>query len=147
MVACLVDVATEQEDITLLPAHRPTGYSKRRSLKFLQQDETSSESVSVEPPRHEVVICVDSTISKTNHSGIENPCENTPPKIPPTDFFDDTEEDTMPYPYPHYNDKVHIEAHIRAYLTTWQANHASERLAVTKANFSKITEFGLSLDG
>ena len=53
----------------------------------------------------------------------------------------------MPYAYPRYNDEADVEAHIRAYLTTWQANHASKRLAVTEAHTSKIVEFGLSLDG
>ena len=53
----------------------------------------------------------------------------------------------MSYPYPRYNGKADTEAHIRVYLTTWHANHASKRLGVIEANISKITEFGLSLDG
>ena len=53
----------------------------------------------------------------------------------------------MSYPYPRYNGKADTEAHIRVYLTTWHANHASKRLGVTEANISKITEFRLSLDG
>ena len=53
----------------------------------------------------------------------------------------------MPYPYPRYNGEADAEAHIRAYLTTWQANHASKRLGLVEANISKIAEFGLSLDG
>ena len=53
----------------------------------------------------------------------------------------------MPYPYPHYNGEADAEVHIRAYLTTWQANHASKRLGLIKANISKIEEFRLSLDG
>ena len=53
----------------------------------------------------------------------------------------------MAYPYPRYNGEADAEAHIRAYLTTWHANHASKRLGMTEANISKIAEFGLSLDG
>ena len=53
----------------------------------------------------------------------------------------------MPYPYPRYNGEADAEAHIRNYLTTWQANHASKRLGLVEANISKIAEFGLSLDG
>ena len=53
----------------------------------------------------------------------------------------------MPYPYPPYNGEADAEAHIRAYLTTWQANHTSKRLGLVEANISKIAEFGLSLDG
>ena len=35
------------------------------------------------------------------------------------------EEDTMTYPYSKYNDEADVEAHLRAFLTTWQANHVS----------------------
>ena len=87
------------------------------------------------------------TTSTNNHSRFENPFENTPPQRPLTDFSIDSEEDTMSYPYPRYNDEADAEAHIRAYLTTWQANHASKRLRVTEANISKVAEFELSLDG
>ena len=52
----------------------------------------------------------------------------------------------MPYPYPRYNGEADT-AHICVYLTTRQENHASKRLGVTEANISKITEFGLSLEG
>ena len=57
------------------------------------------------------------------------------------------EEDTMPYPYPKYNDEADTEAHMRAFLTPWQANHVSQRLSEADAAKSKIAEFGLSLDG
>ena len=53
----------------------------------------------------------------------------------------------MPYLYPRYNGEADAEVHIRAYLTTWQANHASKRLGLIEANISKIAEFGLSVDG
>ena len=58
------------------------------------------------------------------------------------EFFDNSEEDTMPYTYPCYNGEADAEGHIRAYLTTWQANHASKCLVVTDANTSKIPQFG-----
>ena len=53
----------------------------------------------------------------------------------------------MPDPYPRYNGDADAEAHICAYLTTWQVNHASKRLGLIEANISKIAKFGLSLDG
>ena len=53
----------------------------------------------------------------------------------------------MPYPYLRYNEDVDAEVHVHAFLTTWQANHVSERLAMADAEASKIAEFGLSLDG
>ena len=53
----------------------------------------------------------------------------------------------MSYPYPRYNGEADVQVHIRAYLTTWQANHTSKRLRVTEANISKIAEFRLSFDG
>ena len=52
----------------------------------------------------------------------------------------------MSYPYPKYNDEANAKAHMCAVLTTWQANHVSQRLSKADANKSKITEFGLSLD-
>ena len=51
----------------------------------------------------------------------------------------------MSYPYPRYNGEANAEAQIRAYLTTWQANHTSKRLGLVEANISKIAEYGLSL--
>ena len=53
----------------------------------------------------------------------------------------------MLYPYPKYNDEPDVEAHVRAFLTTWQANHVSQWLVEPETEKSKIVEFGLSLDG
>ena len=53
----------------------------------------------------------------------------------------------MSYPYPKYNDEVDAEAHVCAFLTTWQTNHVSQRLSEADADKPKIVEFGLSLDG
>ena len=115
--------------------------------KFSLEDEIPSESVPAEPVRLEATFRVDSTTTSTNNpSGFENPFEHTPLRSPTIDFSD-SEEDLMSYPYPRYNGEADAEAHIRAYLTTWQANHASKRLGLVEANISKIAEFGLSLDG
>ena len=40
-----------------------------------------------------------------------------------------------------------MEAHVHIFLSTWQANHVSPRLATVDAETSKIVEFGLSLEG
>ena len=48
---------------------------------------------------------------------------------------------------PNDNGEADAETHIHAYLTTWQANHASKRLGLIEANISKIAECGLSLEG
>ena len=72
----------------------------------------------------------------------------TPPTqeiIPATECAE--EEDTMMYQYPKYQDDPDMEAHIRAFLETWEANHVSKRLTKAKAEGSKIVEFGLSLEG
>ena len=53
----------------------------------------------------------------------------------------------MPYPYPQYTDGPDAESHIRAFVSTWQANHFTQRLTTTKIESSKIAEFTLSLDG
>ena len=34
----------------------------------------------------------------------------------------------MAYHYLKYNDEPNIEAHVRAFLMTWQQNHISQRL-------------------
>ena len=86
------------------------------------------------------------TITTNNHFESKDPLEHKPPRSPLTNFSVDSEEDTMPYPYPPYNDESDGEAHICTYLTTWQVNHASKRLGMIEANISKIAEFGLFLD-
>ena len=68
--------------------------------QFSLQDETPSESVPVELVRLEAAFRVDSTTTSTNnHSRSEDPFEHTPPRSPRADV-PDSEEDTMPYPYP-----------------------------------------------
>ena len=59
---------------------------------------------------------------------------------------EDPDIDTLPYPYPRCNEGTDAEAHVRAFLTTWQANHVSQQLVVADVETSKIVEFGLSLD-
>mgnify|MGYP000712859657 CR=1 FL=1 len=44
------------------------------------------------------------------------------------------QEDTMSYAYPKHHDEADAEAHIRAFLTTWQANHVSQRLSEEDAD-------------
>ena len=46
-----------------------------------------------------------------------------PIPMEPTERVD--EHNTMLLPYPKYNNEPDVEAHIRAFLTTWQANHVS----------------------
>ena len=77
---------------------------------------------------------------------MENPIDLSSPNSPPRDFTDDPEYEKMSYPYPRYNGEADTQAHVHAFLTTWQANHASQRLVVAEANISKIAEFGLSLE-
>ena len=43
------------------------------------------------------------------------------------------EEDTILYPYPKYQDELDAEAHVRAFLQTWEANHVSLRLTEAEA--------------
>ena len=54
------------------------------------------------------------------------------------DQFDQQPEDTMLYRYPKYNDEAEAEAHVHAFLTTWQGNHVSHRLSKANADKSKI---------
>ena len=63
------------------------------------------------------------------------------------EVFVDPEYDIILYPYPRYTGEADAEAHVRAFLTIWQANHVSQRLATANENTSKIAEFGLSMEG
>ena len=56
-------------------------------------------------------------------------------------------EDKIPYSYPKYNYEADAEAHVRAFLRTWQANHVSQRLSKANIDISKIAEFKLLLEG
>ena len=60
---------------------------------------------------------------------------------------EDPAYDIMPYPYPRYTDGSDAESHIRAFVSTWQANHSTQRLTPAEVDASKIAEFTLSLDG
>ena len=62
-------------------------------------------------------------------------------------FYDIWAEDTMSYPYSEYRDGDDDEAHIRDFLTTWEIDHAAQRLSTTVEDKSKIAEFVRSLDG
>ena len=61
--------------------------------------------------------------------------------------MEDQAYDIMSYPYPRYNDCPDVESHIRAFVSTWQANHSTRRLTPAEIDASKIAEFTLSLDG
>ena len=52
----------------------------------------------------------------------------------------------MSYPYPKYHDEADAEAHISAFLLTWQDNYVSQRLSEADVEKSKFAEFGLSLE-
>ena len=62
------------------------------------------------------------------------------------DISDIHDLDTMMFSYLLYNGEADAEAHVRAFLTTWQTNHVSQRLTEANAKASEIIEFGLSLD-
>ena len=57
------------------------------------------------------------------------------------------EENTMLYTYSKYRDDPNVEAHVYAFLQTWEANHVSQRLMDAKAKRSKIMEFSMTLEG
>ena len=53
----------------------------------------------------------------------------------------------MPYLYPRYTDGPDAESHIRAFVSTWQANHSTQCLTPAEIDASKLAEFTLFLDG
>ena len=50
-------------------------------------------------------------------------------------------DNTIPYLYSKYNDEANVEAHVRAFSTTWQVNHVFQRLASADVDALKIAEF------
>ena len=53
----------------------------------------------------------------------------------------------MAFSYPHFNGEIDAASHIRLFLNVWNANHMARRLLEEEAHQSKMTEFGLTLDG
>ena len=92
-------------------------------------------------------VTTSSSSSEVDHSGDHThhttDCDNNPIG----DTSDVQDYDTMLYPYPRYNEEADEEAHVRTFLTTWQANHMSQRLAMADVETSIITEFRLLRDG
>ena len=64
-----------------------------------------------------------------SNSDIEHPDDSNPPQ----GVLEDSEIDTMLYPYLRHNEEADVEAHVCAFLTMWQANHVSQRLVATDA--------------
>ena len=53
----------------------------------------------------------------------------------------------MAFSYPHFSGDTDAESHDRLFLIVWNADHVSQWLMGAEAHASKITEFGLTLDG
>ena len=53
----------------------------------------------------------------------------------------------MAFSYPRFSADIDAKGHARSFLNVWNANHMSQRLPEVEAHASKITEFGLTLDG
>ena len=49
--------------------------------------------------------------------------------------------------YPRFNGETNAASHIRLFLNVWNANHMAQRFLEEEAHQSKMTEFGLTLDG
>ena len=52
----------------------------------------------------------------------------------------------MSFRYPKCRDDPDGEAHVYAFLQTWEANHVSQRLNTAEAERSKIAEFDMTLE-
>ena len=53
----------------------------------------------------------------------------------------------MAFSYPRFNGETDAATHVRLFLNVWNANHMAQRLPKEEAHQSKMTEFGLTLDG
>ena len=54
---------------------------------------------------------------------------------------------TMAFSYPRFNGETYAATNVRLFLNLWNANHMAQRLPEEEAHQSKMTEFGLTLDG
>ena len=93
--------------------------------KQSQQDKIVSEPLPAEPAQQEVAKRLESATTNESHSKTENSIDLSSSNNPPRNFRDEPEHNTMSYPYSRYNDEADVEAHVNAFLTTWQANHVS----------------------
>ena len=53
----------------------------------------------------------------------------------------------MAFSYPHFDGKTDAATHVRLFLNVWNANHMAQRLSDEEAHESKMTEFGLTMNG
>ena len=53
----------------------------------------------------------------------------------------------MAFSYPRFNDETDTATHVCLFLNVWNANHMAQRFPEEEAHQSKMTEFGLTLDG
>ena len=53
----------------------------------------------------------------------------------------------MAFSYPRFNGETDAHSHVRLFLNVWDVNHMALRLPTEEAHQSKMTEFGLTLDG
>ena len=101
---------------------------------------------------------LDEQVPTPPHNQVETQEEQAP--LPPPESSKKQEEwvltpspanpidnETMTYQYSKYWDDPDAEAHIYAFLQTWEVNHVSQRLNEAEAERSKIAEFGMTLEG
>ena len=129
--------------------------SSHETPNDLEEDE-SDGSLTTEPTEEVPSISGDQQLpNRTEHTPTP-PTEEVKDRIPSppkegkeeyTQPEQPYEEDTMPYPYPKYRDDTDAEAHVYAFLQTWEANHVSQRLTEPEAEWSKVAEFGMTLEG
>ena len=53
----------------------------------------------------------------------------------------------MAFSYPRFNSETNAATHVHLFMNVWNANHMAQRLPEEEAHQSKMTEFGLTLDG
>ena len=100
-----------------------------------QRSEENAESISTPPPDQQSGNTNDSVPTPPLNTQVENEEAVLP-------FADDT----MPYPYMKYWDEPDVEAHVYAFLQTWEANHVSHWFTEAEVERSKIEEFWMTLE-
>ena len=102
----------------------PRGIRTRTTSRRAEQEESIADSVLTEQPLQESdaqsAATHDPISTRGSTSKVDQPDDN-----PLSVVQEDSDIDTMPYPYPQYNEEAGAETHVCAFLTTWESNHVS----------------------
>ena len=128
-----------------------TNYGSSNDTLDRLEDEESDNLPTPEPEITELESPKKTTTADQHEERPPTPPRESPkeqeerPPTPPDRVL--TPDDDVPYQYPKYRDDLDMEAHVYAFLQTWEANHVSQQLNDAKVERWKIAKFGMTLEG